>query len=476
MAGRESDDQWLSDITLKNALAMMQDNGVTEVLYKVLPQNANSKNQVYLGGKDPSQFAKLPTGEMTAHLSVSEKSGKQEAVFQATLDFYWVAEDGQLARAPNAKMIFYPQYPEVRFSGFLKGCKSAPSTFWAKEKRGAEPGRILLLGLGNGKKIIGLTLPPEAPATREILASGPHARYEIFGILPVPGRKEAEDGFLELMHQLCRIHNLGFVPSRRLDPAGMEVPCTSSNCNGNTLEALLGIRSNGFSLPDFMGWEVKARQVKNADNPSSSVVTLFTPEPTMGVYTDEGVDAFIRRFGYPDRNGRPDRLNFGGIHKGGQPAHRLTGLRLVLDGYNPTTNDYLPTGAMLLVDASGLIAAGWAFAKLMDHWKVKHARAAYVPCQQLLVPSRQYRYGRNILLGEGAEFKLLLKALHDGVVYYDPGIKLESASTDNPSSKKRSQFRVKSHGLPALYKTSRIVDVCDPHLEGLPPKRNAGQS
>src|SRR5690606_9739489 len=110
------------------------------------------------------------------------------------------------------------------------------------------------------------------------------------------------------------------------------------------------------------------------------------------------------RFGYPDRNGRADRLNFGGIHKGGKPAHHLTGLRLVVDGYDPATSDYLSTGAVLLVDATGTVASGWSFAKLMDHWKAKHAQAAYVPCQQLLTPTRQYRYGCNILLGEGAEF------------------------------------------------------------------------
>lgn len=460
--GSESNDQWLSEITLEIALAMMQDNGVTEVLYKVLPKNANSKNQVYLGGKDPSQFAKLPTGEMTAHVSVSEKSGKQEAVFRADLDFYWVTEEGHLSHAPHAKMIFYPQYPEVRFSGFLKGSKNAPSTLWVKEKRGTEPGRILLLGLGNDKKIIGLTLPPEAPATREILATGPHASYEIFGILPMPGKEEAEDGFLELMRQLCLIHNMGFVSSRRLDSDGNLVPCNASNCNGNTLEALLGIRSNGHSAPDFMGWEIKARQVKNADRPASSVVTLFTPEPTLGVYTDDGIEAFIRRFGYPDRLGRSDRLNFGGIHKGGKPAHHLTGLRLVVDGYDPERPaSYLSTGAVLLVDATDTVAAGWPFVKLMDHWKEKHAQAAYVPCQQLLTPRRQYRYGRNILVGEGAEFRLLLKSLHDGSVYYDPGIKLEGASTDKPKWKKRSQFRVKSQDLPTLYETSRIVDACN---------------
>jgi hypothetical protein len=462
MTEKSNDDAWLSYITLDQVFAMFRDNGVTEILYKVLPQNANSKNQVYLGGKDPSQFAKIPTGEMTAHLSTSEKSGKQEAVFRADLDFYWLTQDGRLAVAPNAKLIFYPQYPEVRFSGFLLGSRNPPSSLWVKEKRGAEPGRILLLGLGNGRKVIGLTLPPEAPAAAEILASGPHATYEIFGILPMSGQEEAEDGFTELMQRLCRIHNMGFVTSRRLDSSGRVVPCKVSNCNGNTLEALLGIRSNGFSKPDFMGWEIKARQVKDADRPNSTVVTLFTPEPTTGVYRDEGFEMFIRRFGYPDRKGKADRLNFGGVHRANRPPHHLTGLKLVLDGFNPDTSEYLPTGAVLLVNDKGVVAAGWSFAKLMDHWKEKHAQAAYVPVQQLLMPRRQYRYSRKVLLGEGAEFKLLLEAFNEGKVYYDPGIKLEDASTERGKRKRRSQFRVNSNDLASLYKTSRTVDACSP--------------
>jgi hypothetical protein len=462
MTEKANDDAWLSYITLNQVLAMFRDNGVTEILYKVLPQNANSKNQVYLGGKDPSQFARIPTGEMTAHISISERSGKQQAVFRADLDFYWLTQEGRLAIAPNAKLIFYPQYPEVRFSGFLQGSRNPPSSLWVKEKRGTEPGRILLLGLGNGRKVIGLTLPPEAPAAAEMLATGPHATYEVFGILPMPGQEEAEDGFAELMRRLCLIHDMGFVTSRRLDSSGRVVPCKVSNCNGNTLEALLGIRSNGFSRPDFMGWEVKARQVKNADKPNSTVVTLFTPEPTTGIYRSDGLETFIRRFGYPDRNGKADRLNFGGVHRANTPPHHLTGLRLILDGFNPQTSEYQPTGAVLLVNDKGEVAAGWSFAKLMDHWKEKHAQAAYVPVQQRLTPDRQYRYGRQILLGEGAEFKLLLEALNEGKVYYDPASKLEDASKERSRQKKRSQFRVNSGDIPALYEGCRTIDACNP--------------
>jgi len=46
----------------------------------------------------------------------------------------------------------------------------------------------------------------------------------------------------------------------------------------------------------------------------------------------------------------------------------------------------------------------------------------------------------------------------EGKVYYDPGIKLENAST-SPRTKQRSQFRIKSANLPALYHSMDIVDL-----------------
>lgn len=458
MAKADDADSWLSVIDLATALAMLRDNGVTEVLYKVLPRNANSKNQVYLA-PDLSQLGKIPSGEVTAHESTSQKNGGEEAVFRATLDFHWLNRNGNPIQAPDAKLIFYPQYPEVRFSGFLKGCKEAPSSLWTKEKRGEELDRILVLGVGNGRKVIAITLPPESPAAKEIRAGEPHEAYGVLNILPMPGQEDG-NGFLKLMRELCSIHRRGWVPSTRLDPDGSLVPCNATNCNGNTLESLLGIRSNGYSLPDFRGWEVKARQVPNTDRPGASVVTLFTPEPTMGIYTTEGLVEFIRRYGYPDTRGRDDRRNFGGIYRADKLPHNRTGLRLVLDGFNAATGKYSSTGAIQLLDKKDIVAAAWPFAKLMDHWKVKHAHAAFVPSQASKTGERQYRYGRSILLGEGAEFNRFLRAVHEGKVYYDPGIKLEGISTGKPKPKKRSQFRVGSKDLAALYESSRIVDAC----------------
>ena len=44
-------------------------------------------------------------------------------------------------------------------------------------------------------------------------------------------------------------------------------------------------------------------------------------------------------------------------------------------------------------------------------------------------------------------------------MYYDPGIKLEHASSEKPSHKKRSQFRVASKNIAALYETVETVAV-----------------
>ena len=59
---------------------------------------------------------------------------------------------------------------------------------------------------------------------------------------------------------------------------------------------------------------------------------------------------------------------------------------------------------------------------------------------------------------EGTNILLLLKAVSEGNVYYDPGIKLENAST-NPTTKRRSQFRIKSSELSNLYDRKELLDV-----------------
>jgi hypothetical protein len=177
----------------------------------------------------------------------------------------------------------------------------------------------------------------------------------------------------------------------------------------------------------------------------------MTPEPNGGYYKDEGPEAFVRKYGYPDKKGRADRYNFGGVHLLGK-KHPSTGLTLQFLGYDTDRNRIIdPNGGFALTDTKGNEAAVWHFAGLIAHWNRKHAKAAYVPYMTRVLPHQQYSYGVLVRLGEDTDFLRFLKALANGKVYYDPGIKLEAASTARPSVKRRSQFRIRSQHLGDLY-------------------------
>lgn len=77
---------------------------------------------------------------------------------------------------------------------------------------------------------------------------------------------------------------------------------------------------------------------------------------------------------------------------------------------------------------------------------------------QLAAVSRQCAYTHEARLAERTDSLLLLAALAAGAVYYDPGIKLEHAST-RPQVKRRSQFRVASKSIGALYESVETVEV-----------------
>ena len=55
---------------------------------------------------------------------------------------------------------------------------------------------------------------------------------------------------------------------------------------------------------------------------------------------------------------------------------------------------------------------------------------------------------------------MFLKTLAEGVIYYDPGIKLENASSELSKQKLRSQIRVSSRDLSLLYTRTHTADVC----------------
>ena len=435
-------------MNLTSLKSLLADHGCQKVYIKKLSPNDNSKNQVYLGGSFDILNI-LPLKDI-----VNEPAGdwKKER-FKATLDFSWIDHEGNISPAPNSKLILYPKYPEVRFSGFLEGCDKAPSDLMTQ--RLAD--RILFLSVSNTGTVLGYVAAPDSVITLEFLAVETTDEYGVFKVMDLP---HIENNKNRLLHELYRIHSLDWIDSKRLGKNSETLPCNSTNCGGYTLEAELNIIPNGYAEPDYLGWEIKQFDVINFSHIDSSTITLMTPEPTNGFYKTSGTIEFIRKYGYSDLKGKIDRLNFGGIHKAGF-RHQRTNLQLELIGFDKETGKIRNTdGKIVLYDVGNNEAASWSFSSLILHWNRKHNQACYVPSQCIPTNGRKYRYSDKVQLGTRTDFQLFLIQMSLGNIYYDPGIKLENAST-NPKVKKRSQFRIKSRNLSNLYQHNEFVNLTD---------------
>lgn len=439
------------EIDFHRVLQMMADNDARRVYAKVLAPNDNSKNQPYFGG-DFSVLNILPSGPPEA----SPTGAHSQPIFKAPLDFSWLDERGQVFPAPNAKLILYPQYPEVRFSGYLLGCAKAPS-----HEMGATrvPNRLLLLGVRDDGRIIGYAASPESRVAREFAT---HKGLESIGVfihVPLADHGGAAFDRFALLKEFCRISRKDWIAAKKLNADGTLSSCNAPNCGGYTLEAELGISPNGNAEPDFRGWEVKQHAVSDFKRLSSGPITLMTPEPSGGYYVTAGVVAFVERYGYADMRGREDRRNFGGVHRFVAECAR-TKLTMTLLGYDASSERITDSsGGIALLDAEGREAAVWPYTNLMAHWNKKHATAAYVPSMTRTENGLQYRYARHVRLGTGTDFLKFLAGMAAGMVYYDPAVKVENYST-RPRTKRRSQFRIKSADLPVLYDRMETVDAC----------------
>ena len=448
-------------MNLSQLKALFAGAGCIKLYAKPLAENDNSKNQIYFAGAVEALNV-FPSQEIFA------KNTKRGPSFKARLNFGWLLETGMVAPAPRAQLILYSQYPEVRFSGFLEGCKAGPNQLMLDRKRAkvASPslirklaGRILFLGVTRDRKVLGYVTAGNSAVATEFNAKSFPLAFVVFREVPLPNVLGDADSRRKLLAELRRINRLGWIDSKQLDSDGVLKPCLAPQCGGFTLEAELDIPKNSAAEPDFLGWEVKQHSVKSFKRPDSgSAITLMTPEPTGGFYKERGVEAFIRKFGYPDKNRKPDRLNFGGIHRVGK-RQTSTGLTMQLSGYDSTKKKITnASGAIALVSDAGTVAASWAFSGLLAHWARKHMRAVYVPSMRRTEPQWQYAYGPQVRLAQRTDSLRLLAALASGVVYYDPGIKLENVSGD-AVSKRRSQFRVAPKAIGALYETIDVVDL-----------------
>lgn len=425
-----------SDLTA--LLKRFDELGATRAFCKPLAENDNSKQQIYLvrGSLDAVQM--FPLRE------IETDSNSKDGTYKAKLDFYWVSPDS-IECAKGAQLILYPQYPEVRLSGFLRGCKYAPNELLRpipKAQRlynNGGDGRVLFFGITTTGQTLAYLASADSELAKEFFhrtAKKEFSQESVFFNLPLFGK----DSKLILLGKLTEIRDKGWHPSIRLNKKGEVQPYKARNGGGYTLEALLGVIPNGRAEPDYLGWEIKAH--------SSSRITLMTPEPTQGMYGEQGVKAFVSKFGAPTGD---DTLYFTGTHRAGF-RNTKTGLTLVVNGFNIARSIIEDVNGMVeLLTDSGTCAAAWTFADLMISWNKKHAQAAYISYESEKVLAPAYRYFSPAQLGEGTDFTRYLSALANGLIIFDPGSKIMNASTDKSTVKARSQFRTSTQHLATLY-------------------------
>ncbi len=448
-------------INLESVISIFGNLGAKNLYVKKLAPNDNSKNQPYFGAH-LTDLPFIPTGELMASETTSNKTQNpnRQIKYQTSINLSWVDAEGHTYKAPNAKLIYYPQYPEVRFSGFLQGSKVKVSKWMDPYKQGRSIGRWLILGVTPDEKVYSYLVTPESTLPKELEATDFVEISNVFGQIDI-NHTGVTDTRLALIEKLLEINEMGWIAGQRLKADNTIIPYRAVNGGGYTLESLLGIIPNGISEPDYLGWEVKQFGVTKFPKTGAKPTTLMTPEPNGGFYKLHGAADFVKKFGYPDKSGIPDRMNFGGRHYAGKLCN-TSNLTMNIEGFDSTEEKITDAnGAITLTDNADTIAASWSFAKVMDHWKRKHSQAVYVPCMAQPSPAggKDYHYGNIVELGQGTDFEMFLSAMIKGMVYYDPGIKLENISSARPKLKTRSQFRVNHKNIGSLYKNLEFVDL-----------------
>ncbi len=425
------------------------------MFFKQLSPNDNSKNQIYLASH-LNELGWFPTTSSQEKKTSSKKKSKRDIRFIKHINLTWIDPCANEFKAPSAKLIYYPQYPEVRFSGFLSGTGIDSNGWMDPSKKGRHEGRILIFGAGDTDNVYAYLAITNSRISREISSS----KLSISGKLgylnhigsSVSGSPISSKNIL--LKELKRIHNLGFISSRKLDKSGKIQTYAAQNGGGYTLEAELGIVPNGNSGPDFHGWEIKQFGVKAfANTYNSHDITLFTPEPDGGEIKQLGFFEFIKKYGYLDKK-KPDTKRFGATLKY-NILHQRFGILLDVKGFDPSAGAMTSQTGEIGLYKSNVKLASWSFDKLLDHWQAKHSKAVYIPSiRQTRKSQIEYKYGSNIRLLEGTTFEMFLNSICATHIVYDGANKVENITTTCKPNRRRSQFRTKWKHLGSLYKSN----------------------
>ena len=406
--------------------------GATEFIFKELSENDNSKNQVYLGGSY-DVLQEIPHGEIKTYSDCKRPN------YKASLDFWWVSDNGIAEKALGAQLILYPKYPEVRLSGFLKGCKNAPSKYFqtiAREKRsGNKDGRVLVIA-PVGERIYAYLAPTGSEIAIQLISR----EYDgLFGHVEFV----VTDSKTILINHLKKEYAGNPHALVRMYTDGSIRPYAARNAAGYTLEASFGIIPNGAPEPDFMGWELKCY--------SGSSITLMTPEPDGGIYNQLGTREFVEKYGHVAESGGK---YFTGPYRAEANDSFGVPRKLIVEGYDDEEGKILDVdGSIILMQGESTELASWSFSHLLEHWSRKHNKACYVKYKK--EDGGLISYLPNVFLGEGTSPIFLLRGIETNSVYFDPGSKVDG----NGKLKARSQFRIKARDLFLIYRQYENVDI-----------------
>lgn len=467
--------------SLAEITTQLRAQGADRAILKVLPKNANDKNQIYFA----SSFSPLYNN---FDLSLAERGGSTsqtkdhsvpgsnipEAVFN---QFAWVKRDGTRVKAKNVKVIVYTQYPEARLSGFLSVENTMPQSLSvAYTKANSKSKRLLVLGRLPGGACVGMVyLDMPAGLLKEIAGLPRLEKSKVCKVLQID-----QGGGEKLFGQLARVVSRP-LKGCRLDTSGNTLPFTGTQVCGYTLEHALGIIPNAGKDGDIYGIELKTHtQVK---------ATLFTPEPDFGLYT-QSFEGFMRKYGYESDGA----LRVTGIHRAGVRCAK-SGLTLRIREYhtaaledsgidwirneqgdkqpfpyNPATPLTAKLGAVevVLEEDDGFVAAGWSLERLMNNWGVKHNEVIYISAEKTVNPNvdevaggfeYQVMFSPEVIWCRETSAEHLLKAINSGVIYLDPAPKF--VPSEPSKNKRRAQWRVNdiTKAVAVLYERTEVRDL-----------------
>lgn len=448
-------EHYLSDI--EQILALFPENRFTHVLAKVLPKNANDKNQIYwssdfnmLGPLFDFQYG--DRGLVTSTKQGGKSRGKSipEAVFT---DFSWLTEDGRKIRAPKVKMLIYAQYPEMRLSGFKTETGEIPASLSVEFTR-ANPDirRIMILARTHHGGAVAMIVMPQGDLLDKVLAS---PGFEGSGVIKLLRETYVHES--DLREKLTGAVER-WMPGVKRTTDNQTIPFNGTQVCGYTLEDALEIIPNANKDGDYMGVELKAHTAKK--------LTLMTTEPDMGVYKEDFA-RFMTTYGY-EKSGE---WRWTGTHKEGMRSAK-SGLTLRVMGYNREENiSKQLNGEELYIgmfDADGNLAAGWSMERILGGWGAKHNEAVYVPATrkntekpELKATGHKYEvyFSRDVVWCRGTNPKKLLDAILDHVIIIDPAPKYDPANPKN--NKRRTQWRVNDihRAIPHLYDQWEEIDL-----------------